>query len=372
MVTQKQFVAIDIETVEGPRRFFSIDTRADAVQYVDAFRQRTLPKPKPIDSDTALTVFDAVWQAFDREYAMFVIKPNVDWGKLGQQFRPRAEKAKTAHELAETLSEMLSALEDLHVYVQVDGEHVPGYNRDRPLNANLGAVTKLVGEFSQTNDDILWAKTDDGIGYINIHKLASPRLPEVFDEVLAHIIDTKGMIVDLRFNGGGSETLARQVAGRFCDQEYVYSLSQYRSGPRHSDLSPKYERKCGPSGPWYYTGPVVVLQGQKTMSSAESFVFMLAQCPQVTTLGDRTAGSSGNPRRVDAGAGIVANLPRWLDMGPDGRPIEKVGIDPEIRVDAKPEEFTKENDPVLAAALEHLRGLRETGTAKSTPVLQKR
>jgi C-terminal processing protease CtpA/Prc len=108
------------------------------------------------------------------------------------------------------------------------------------------------------------------------------------------------------------------------------------------------------------------------MSSAESFVFMFAQCPQVTTMGDRTAGSSGNPRRIEAGAGIVVNLPRWLDMGPDGRPIDEVGIQPEIHLDVKPEEFTNDRDPVLAAALEHLRDLRESGTHESTSVLRRR
>ncbi len=122
--------------------------------------------------------------------------------------------------------------------------------------------------------------------------------------------------------------LGELFPGRFLDRRRVYSLSQYRNGPKHTDLGPKNERACGPSGAWHYAGPVVVLLGQKTISSAESFALALAQCPQVVTLGDRTAGSSGDPRRVDAGAGIVVNLPRWIDMDPAGKPIDAVGGPP--------------------------------------------
>jgi C-terminal processing protease CtpA/Prc len=91
------------------------------------------------------------------------------------------------------------------------------------------------------------------------------------------------------------------------------------------------------------------------MSSAESMALMFAQCPQVTTMGDRTAGSSANPRRLELACGITVNLPRWLDMDPSGKPIEHVGIKPEKLVKCEPDDFGPEKDPVLRAALKHLR-----------------
>ena len=72
-------------------------------------------------------------------------------------------------------------------------------------------------------------------------------------------------------------------------------------------------------------------------------------------MGDRTAGSSGNPRQVDAGMGIVVTLPRWLDLGPDGKPFDAVGIQPAVPVSARADEFTNTSDPVLRSALERLR-----------------
>jgi len=126
------------------------------------------------------------------------------------------------------------------------------------------------------------------------------------------------------------------------------------------------------AGPWNYVGPVVVLQGQKTMSSAESFALALAQCPQVVTLGDRTAGSSGNPRQVEAGNGIVVNLPRWIDRDPQGKPIDVVGISPKVTIDAKPEDFQGNDDPVLTAALKNVRDRIEKQKPPSGGWLQRR
>ncbi len=371
-VPWKRSITVDVETREGPRRFYSIDTRAGTVEYVDAFRMRTVPKPKPIDRVAALEAFDTVWRAFDREYAMFVVKPDVDWASLRDVYRPQAESAQDNIELGMVLAEMIACLQDLHAHVQVDGETLPGYQRRRPLNGSFDAVSRLVGPVTNTRQQLAYARSDDGIGYINVYGLQNRRLPELFDEALQKMEASRGLIVDLRFNGGGSEPLGQQMAGRFLDKRRVYSLNQYRNGPKHEDLGTKLQRACEPAGPWRYVGPVIVLQGQRTMSSAESFLLMLAQCPQATTMGDRSAGSSGNPRRVQAAGGIIVNLPRWLDMEPSGRPIDAVGILPEVPIEATPEDFTAESDPVLAAALKNLRDRPPHDTASGSQVLRRR
>jgi hypothetical protein len=370
MVPTKESLTFDMDTNDGKRWFISLDTQKKKFAGFES-QLKPLPSVKAIDEKTALEAFDAVWQAFDREYAMFVIKPKVDWDKLRETYRPRAAAAKDNNELGSVITEMVDHLEDLHIYVQVDGQYVPGYNRPRMLNANPRARDKLIGEITSTDHDLAWGKTDDGIGYISINRLVDSAMPDDFDAVLEKMEDTKGLILDLRYNGGGGEPLGQQITGRFIDKPRVYSLSQFRNGPKHADLTKKRERTCGPDGPWHYVGPVAVLQGQKTMSSAESFALMLAQCPQVTTVGDRTAGSSGNPRHVDAGAGIVVNLPRWIDMDPKGKPIDFVGIQAKIKIDAAPKDFGADRDPVLLAALERLRAKAKGSSGKAEVLLRR-
>jgi hypothetical protein len=178
MVPTKESVTVDLETSEGPRRFYSIDTTQGTVQYADDFRTRPLPVAKPIESESAIEVFDAIWNAFDEEYAMFSVKPRVDWAGLRDKYRPLAAIAKTNHALAELLAELLSELEDLHVYVQVDGFYLPGYTRNRPLNASRNALNTLVGPLEGAGKDLSWAITTDEIGYVAIDRLADPELPE--------------------------------------------------------------------------------------------------------------------------------------------------------------------------------------------------
>ena len=253
------------------------------------------------------------------------------------------------------IADLLAHLEDLHVWVKAGDDWLPGYARDRPLNANWNASHSLANATQKGGDNLMWGRTDDGIGYLNVTGLNDAELPQHFDSALEQLSDTWGLVIDLRFNGGGGENLARDIAARFVDEERIYSLNQYRDGPAHDDLGQRLERRFAPRGPWRYEAPVVALIGQRTLSSAESMALMLAQCPQVTTLGDRTGGSSANPRRLELACGIVVNVPRWLDMDPEGNPIEHVGIAPDVALETDPDAFSDTEDPVLSAAFTRLR-----------------
>src|SRR5262249_2699476 len=145
--------------------------------------------------------------------------------------------------------------------------------------------------------------------------------------------------------------------GRIVDQERVYALDCFRKDGVKDRLAlgPKLERRVAPrKDAWRWSAPVVVLIGQKTMSSAESFAEMLAVCPDVTSVGDRTCGSSGCPKRVDLPGGIAVNVPTWNDLTPEGTPIEDVGVQPEVPVKAAPDAFDAK-DPVMETALALLR-----------------
>ena len=155
-------------------------------------------------------------------------------------------------------------------------------------------------------------------------------IPAECGEALEHMRDTRGLIVDVRLNGGGSEPLAEQFAGRFLEKEFVYAYSQFRNGPSHTNLTEKYERKVAPRGPWRYDRPVVLLIGQKCMSSNESFIGMMTGDPEVTTMGDHTCGSSGNPEDDSPALDMTVSVPQWIDYLPDGTPLDERGFQPQI------------------------------------------
>ena len=363
VIPKRDSIVLDCETREGPRRYFTVES--GSVSCEKAFESRSLPALAPIDPKLAIEAFDQAWKAFDAEYAKFTLRPELDWAGLRDRYRPWAEQARTTFEAGATIGLMLARLRDLHVWVKAGDDFMPGYNRPRASNGSWRAAEKLIGTLQDTKHDLVWGKTSDGIAYVNVHQLGDAELTKEFDAALEQLGGTWGLILDLRYNGGGDELLGMSIASRFADKKRVYAKNRYRAGAKHDQLGPEIPREFEPRGPWRYAGPVVALWGQKTMSSAESLAMMLATCPQVTSMGDRTAGSSANPRRLELPGGIVANLPRWTDLDPKGNPIEDVGFAPQTKIEVKREQLTDASDPVLEAALA---SLRKTPKQKRKPV----
>ncbi len=354
MIPGRKDLTFDADTIGGKRRFFVVDTKANTATYEGAFESRTIPEDKPFNKKDAETSFDKLWEEYDHSYAMFVIRPEVDWDKLREQYRPKAIECTTAYEFALVCSEMLKNLRDLHIWITVDGQNVPVFNRPRERNANPLAFERMIGTLNKAGKNIMWGKTAEKIGFISINSWKKD-VDKNFDEVLENMRDTRGLVIDVRLNGGGDEPTAGKVAGRFANKEYIYAYSQYRTGPKHTDLTERYPRSVIPGGPWRYDRPVVVLMGQICMSSNESFVSMMAQCPQVTTMGDHTCGSSGNPKFVELSGGVRISLPQWIDLLQDGTPLDERGVKPDVNFPTKPEFFEGNRDDLLSAAVERLK-----------------
>ena len=89
---------------------------------------------------------------------------------------------------------------------------------------------------------------------------------------------------------------------------------------------------------------------------------MMKCLPQVTTVGRRTRGASGNPKPwplVQTGlndygqsrqTGLTVYFSRWVDLMPDGRTFEGVGIPPDVEVN-EPAAAYADADPTLEKVL---------------------
>ena len=356
-IPEKGYMQLTADVPSGDARFFIVHGKS-VTTFQSVFTKGAVSRPMaPITAEDALKAFDGAWAAFDRTYAKFGLRPEVDWDELKARLRPQAEKATTNWDAAVAIAALVAPLRDLHAGVAVGEDFVPTFFRPRPGNRNGAATQDLLGgTVTDTKQDLLWARTKDGIGYIDVQKLENRAVVAAFDQALEALASTWGLIVDLRGNGGGDKPMACEMAGRIVDRERVYSVNCYRKegAPGRLEMGPTFERKCAPRGPWRYRGPVVVLIGQRTFSSAESFALMLAVCPDVSSMGDRTGGSSGNPMVVKLPGEISVRVPRWNDMTPDGTPIEDNGVPPEVPVRAGPGAFDAK-DPVMEAALAFLR-----------------
>lgn len=311
--------------------------------------------PPEFTAERAAEAFDQLWNAFDLHYAMFVLRPEVDWNKLHDEYRPKALACTSTEELAGVFAEMLRPLRDLHVWLRVSGTDVPVFDRRPAINSNPPAHRALLGQL-RGKFPVQWAVTPDGIGFIETRNWVPGReISEQCDEALEAMRDTRALIVDVRLNLGGNEDLAREFAGRFLAKEFAYASSQGRNGPAHTDLSEKVWRTVKPRGPWRYDRPVLLLIGERCISSNESFIAMMAGATNVTTMGAHTAGSSGNPMEFKLPLDMSVGVPLWIAYLPDGTPLDERGIQPQIKFEPQPGAFDGERDDLLAAALERLR-----------------
>jgi hypothetical protein len=347
-------VIIDVDTPERLRRFFVVDRAKQTAAYAAAFEHQSF-KPHPsLTPALAEQTFDQLWDTFDSTYAMFIIRPEVDWDRLREQWRPKALASQSSDDFAAACAEMLKPLRDLHISLSLAGTDIPVFDRPRAANSNPPAHKKILGDLHVAGR-LQWAVTGDKIGFAGIYGWDDASVPEQFDKALEQMRHTKGLIVDVRWNGGGNERLAQQVAGRFLQKSVVYAYDQFRDGPERTNMTKRFPRSTGPSGPWRYEKPVILLIGQKCMSSGESFVGMMMGATNVTTMGDHTCGSSGNPQVLELPLEMTVGVPRWIDYLPDGTPLDEHGFRPQVSFTPSPEGMSGSRDDLLSAALERLR-----------------
>jgi RNA polymerase sigma factor (sigma-70 family) len=304
--------------------------------------------------------FDQVWQSMDRSYSYFALKPDVDWAKLRDEYRPKAVRAQSAGELAEVLKEMLGHLKDGHVWIDMpDGKTIGTHRSPWAYNGNRKAILAQLTDTTECGGYAVVGRTKpDGFGYFLMtqQSAATPELVAKAVAAIEKLADAPGFVIDLRNANGGSEPLAQEVARLFCEKKVVYAKSRFRNGKGHDDFTEDQPRELPPAKSGRpYLKPVVCLLGPGCVSSGEGFAQMLAALPHVTTVGLPTRGSSGNPSAVEVGeTGLVVYFSRWVDLLPDGTPIEGKGVPPGVRVEF-PADAYKDADPTLAKGLEVLR-----------------
>lgn len=279
----------------------------------------------------------------------------VDWAKRIDSFLPRLEGAKEPRAFADLAAKMLEPAKDVHLWFDVAGRQVPTFRRESVWNISPRQLPRIVPGWREHNPIVSTGQFEDGVRYACVRGWPADGAAQI-EPLLGAMGEAAGagkpLIIDVRANGGGSESLASTVAGCFIEKPVAYAKHSTRTGGRFAEavertLEPNPERPP-------FRGRVAVLIGPGTVSSSESFAMMMKQNPRCLLIGAPTAGCSGNPKPVDLGNGVTAFVPSWRDLRLDGTCMEGEGFAPDIRVAAEPADFAR-SDPVIDAALRALR-----------------
>ena len=188
---------------------------------------------------------------------------------------------------------------------------------------------------------------ENDIAYIDINQFGDKTTSELnttLEELLPQ--NPKGIIIDLRNNGGGYLQTSIEVASEFIDKGVIL-YEQYGDGTRDTYNALGNGRATDL--------PIVVLVNEGSASASEILAGALQDYGRAKLVGVISYGKGSVqqwiPLSGENGAARVT-IARWLT--PDERLIDGVGLTPDFIVELTEEDAAAERDPQLDKAIEVL------------------
>jgi carboxyl-terminal processing protease len=239
-----------------------------------------------------------------------------------------------------------------------------------PGGAERGAsVTRsmsLLGPRSPLERVALEADTlPDGAIWVRVNSFADPDVLTMFDRALGDApregLRHRGLILDLRETIGTvtgreqaygllSRLIERPLLGsrRRIPEYRPDSLNAWFSLPSDTIWPPVRRERVA------YTGPVVVLISPRTGGAAEDLVVAFHAGGRGPSMGETSAGSTGNMATLALPSGWKLRLTVSRDASPDGKEFVPTGIAPQFPVEVRVEDILAGRDAVLDRARAYL------------------
>jgi C-terminal processing protease CtpA/Prc len=222
------------------------------------------------------------------------------------------------------------------------------------------------------------------IAYLALNSFDDRKIDSMFIEKLPELYKAKGLIIDLRKNGGGSTNIGTEIlqylmadsvmsGSRSFTRQHLAAFKAWGKYVKPADtLFNPWNKKA-----WYYNHdkmmyafdyspdtihlsarrlvvPTAILVGHGTASAAEDFLIAADNQHHMTRIGDRSFGSTGQPFLFDLPGGGGARVCTKKDTWLDGREFVGFGVAPQIEVAPTVKDFVDNKDPVLDKSLAYL------------------
>jgi hypothetical protein len=307
------------------------------------------PEPEPI------IVFEHLWQDIRNRYSYLEVK-GVDWDSIGDANRAKVRADMTDKELFNLLAMMLFELRDGHVNL------TSGFDRSRnwewfqqyPANYNQNIIDKyyLKKNFRVTGP--LHNQIIDSVLYVNYRSFGSTIEDEHIDELMDRARGMKGIIIDVRHNGGGNLQNGGRLASCFIDSTIVYAYQRYKTGPGSDDFTSWDAMTISSEKGKRYDGPVVLLTNRRSYSASTFFAQMMRTIPGATIIGDNTGGGGGIPVFGELPNGWTYRFSATQTITPEGDHIETT-VPVDIQVSMATADASQGMDTIIEAALSFIK-----------------
>jgi carboxyl-terminal processing protease len=364
---------VSIRVADGQLHFSSDgalqDLRLDKLDTLPARCVDAVPS-----TSTAKDVFEAVWTAMDEHYAFFDLH-GVDWAAR-RELVPDPDTEMTDDNVTAMLLSLTEGIDDGHVHF---GSAELGY--DSPSNdpewlpedgalsrETLNAIAIANAGVSLTETataPMYYGLRDDGTGYIQIREMkvdvpfggnSTDEMATAFGEVLAQLADAKSLVIDIRYNPGGSDTVSFGVAGHFIAAPMPVFTKTTRFG--YTQTVP-FTVVLQPKGDKPVSVPVVLVTSRLTGSAAEILTLAMREIDQVVVLGEPTGGGLSDVMEFTLPNGWSLRLSNQTYLNMNGELFELVGIPPDVVVEYDTQQYISGRDPVLEAAFTQAQALAD-------------
>ncbi len=204
----------------------------------------------------------------------------------------------------------------------------------------LGSETNLrYRDWVERNRDYVHEKTGGKVGYFHVPDMGAFGYSEFHRGFLPEV-DHEGLIVDIRFNGGGH--VSQLLLDKLARTRIGYSVTRWMGVEPYPSESPR--------------GPMVCLINEYAGSDADIFSNGFRTMDLGPLIGRRTWGGVVGiwPRNslVDGTLTTQPEFSYWFKGV--GWGIENYGVDPDIVVDISPSDYAANRDPQLDRGIEEV------------------
>ncbi len=192
-----------------------------------------------------------------------------------------------------------------------------------------------------------WRRVRPEVAYLRFNMFMDAEgLSKTVEDAVTSCLGCKGFIIDLRGNPGGIGGLALGVAGWFIDHSGLQLGTLYQ---RETTIKFVVFPRPQP-----FRGPVAILVDGCSASTAEIFAGGMKDMKRARVFGTRTAGAAlpSIIERLPTGDGFQYAIANYVSA--NGKPLEGIGVVPDVEVRLTRPKLLAGEDPVLKAALDWL------------------
>lgn len=279
---------------------------------------------------------------------------NVDWNKVTSEAYQLAADAKSPKQLEKSISYLFQQMEDYHGSFRYKNQKFRWKNTDVEVK-----VTEPYTEAFARKDNRFFTSRLNNVGYLRIptslQDIAKERTQALQDSLCKLLAgEPKGLIFDLRLNGGGHMMSMTMGVSNILEYGLVNPYDEIRSDGYYQlvngsmvNVNP-FKETCERN---HTDIPIVVIVGPWTASSAEMLAIILKNRPNTILIGEPTAGwiSVVDGMRVDKNSHINLSIGYPEDIN---HVVYKSKIQPGIFIDGGDNFFNLHEDKKILKAIE--------------------